>query len=359
MKIIVSADWHLNRQKFPNSTLRQQRGIDAFAKFTENYVSDYDLHVIAGDLFDTPNPSFKLVNSIAAILNSTKTKHIVIQGNHDFKEDALDSPLFTLSTWNDEHVTLINDAQRDNLIFISHHRDPEKWFACLEYNLTRQPYKLKEHSEIYIIAHQWFDCFCDFDVKEMISTDRLCEFLSRWWHDIHIISGHYHRGEEKHYPIEHENVHLYSVGIPLQQSFSDVGCKGIATVIDTDEGSVRYVDLDICDSEFKIASAESNIRECFITDPDNFELNESHFYKVNIDDDYKEAHCKGLIEKGYHIQPNYISQENIPDKLDREQVKKEYTKEDIISETVDELGGGDEKLKGKGVEILNDSEIPF
>jgi exonuclease SbcD len=89
MKILHTADWHLGRTLCQESLLEQQAALldqvfDAVIK------SQADVLVIAGDVFDRPNPKKDAVDLfdrfLARVYLKTKAAIVAIAGNHDAPE---------------------------------------------------------------------------------------------------------------------------------------------------------------------------------------------------------------------------------------------------------------------------------
>ena len=89
LKIIHTSDWHLGKLLEGNSRLEEQEQfIDEFVQKVEE--KDADLIIIAGDIYDSGNPSAKaewlFYNGIKRISNSGRRAILIIAGNHDSPE---------------------------------------------------------------------------------------------------------------------------------------------------------------------------------------------------------------------------------------------------------------------------------
>ena len=82
MKIIVSADWHINlrKKKIPHEW-QVNRYRELFNKIHE-LEKEADLHILAGDIFDT-KPDNEEVCLFLEFLNKTSIPTHIIPGNHE------------------------------------------------------------------------------------------------------------------------------------------------------------------------------------------------------------------------------------------------------------------------------------
>ncbi len=94
MKILHTADWHLGKKLDFISRIEEQREVleEICALADEHHV---DLVLVAGDLFDTFNPSVEatelLYKTLKKLTNNGQRPVIAIAGNHD-SPDRIDSP---------------------------------------------------------------------------------------------------------------------------------------------------------------------------------------------------------------------------------------------------------------------------
>jgi len=91
MKILLTADWHIKLgQKNVPKGWQEARYLDMFNKL--QYL-DYDVHILAGDIFDVPNPSLQEVALFIEFLETCIRPVYIITGNHEMltkKVSALD-----------------------------------------------------------------------------------------------------------------------------------------------------------------------------------------------------------------------------------------------------------------------------
>ena len=89
MRILHTSDWHLGRSLEHISRIEEQRGfIDCLVKIADE--EDVDLVLVAGDVYDTYNPSAAAEELFFEAMDRLSGKGgravIVIAGNHDNPE---------------------------------------------------------------------------------------------------------------------------------------------------------------------------------------------------------------------------------------------------------------------------------
>lgn len=94
MKVLHTSDWHLGKKLEGYSRIdEQQNFIDEIIHIANEKM--VDMAIIAGDIYDSPNPSFQAeklyFDAIKRLSNMGKRPVIVISGNHDSAEKLLAS----------------------------------------------------------------------------------------------------------------------------------------------------------------------------------------------------------------------------------------------------------------------------
>ena len=115
LKILATADWQLGKAFSAlgedAKTFRQQL-FDTAKDVMENYAPDYDMVVIAGDLFDSESAPFSLIEEVALMLADCKTPTYIIGGNHDNIGSGIPKALEDiLANLGAEHVTVMNEQR--------------------------------------------------------------------------------------------------------------------------------------------------------------------------------------------------------------------------------------------------------
>lgn len=86
MRILHTSDWHLGKRLYQHSRLAEQK---LFLKWLVKYIQSehIDVVIIAGDIFDTPNPPHEALEIyyqfLQNFLNSPEKEIYIIGGNHD------------------------------------------------------------------------------------------------------------------------------------------------------------------------------------------------------------------------------------------------------------------------------------
>ncbi len=107
MKILLTSDWHLEKKLYEKNLLAEQGKFftDTFLKLLQDIKPD--LLVMAGDIFDRPNPNLDALDLYEEILQQIydlKVKGIFILGNHDSRRASLHSKIL-----NKVHLYLVGD----------------------------------------------------------------------------------------------------------------------------------------------------------------------------------------------------------------------------------------------------------
>lgn len=89
MRFIHTSDWHLGKNLEGHSRIEEQKMFCSdFVKIVED--NDIDMVVIAGDIYDTANPSAEaeklFYSTVSKIAANGKRCVVVIAGNHDSPE---------------------------------------------------------------------------------------------------------------------------------------------------------------------------------------------------------------------------------------------------------------------------------
>jgi exonuclease SbcD len=119
MKFIHTADWHLGNTMHD---IDRTRETEAFLQWLKNEIEETNAQalVIAGDIFDVPNPSNSARNQyyrfLASLQGTSCTNVIVVGGNHD-SGYMLDAPSEALKFLNVNIVGTIAGRNLDDLIF--------------------------------------------------------------------------------------------------------------------------------------------------------------------------------------------------------------------------------------------------
>lgn len=115
LKILATADWQLGKafsSLGQNAKAFRQQLFDTAKDVMKNHAPDYDMVVIAGDLFDSESAPFSLIEEVAQMLAVCKTPTFIIGGNHDSIASGIPKALEdTLANLGAEHVTVMNEQR--------------------------------------------------------------------------------------------------------------------------------------------------------------------------------------------------------------------------------------------------------
>ncbi|WP_202081173.1 exonuclease subunit SbcD [Caldalkalibacillus salinus] len=262
MRILHTADWHLGKTLEGRSRLPEQK---AFLDELYDIVQEEDIDVVllAGDAFDTVNPSAVseqlFYESIARIADEGRVKVIVISGNHDHPDRlAAASPLA------EEHgITLVGKPVFQSYKFDIPKRDQQLHLAALPYPsesrlqelLVQSPHEelLQEQYQrrVRTIMEQLTANMTQDTVNMATShlfvaggassdSERPIEVGGAYTVDPsvfpdclqYVALGHLHRPQTMR---SHSHVTRYS-GSPLAYSFSETGYAKSVTIIDAQPG---------------------------------------------------------------------------------------------------------------------------
>ena len=142
MRIIHTADWHLGQTFYSFERANEHR---IFLEWLENILKERntDLLLIAGDIFDSPNPSAEAQRMLYGFLTKVTTesptlKVVITAGNHD-SAARLEAPNPLLSSFN-THVSGIVHYNNGEML----EQIPVK-IAVIKKNAGRSKIEIKEN----------------------------------------------------------------------------------------------------------------------------------------------------------------------------------------------------------------------
>ena len=305
MKIIHTADWHLGQTFYGHERYREHK---VFLDWLCNIISEkeIDLLLIAGDVFDSPNPSAEAQRMFYTFLTKVTTANeglqvIVTAGNHD-SAARLEAPMPMFNVFNTSVsgvVHFVNDEiEYDRMIvplknggcclavpYLRMHDLPESDSysegVALLYNELYNRAKERGHSPIVAMGHlqaSGAEVSVGDDMEyaiiggmEGINTKFANEGIA------YTALGHLHRAQRVG---GRENIR-YS-GAPLPMSFAERNNKQSVTMVVLDN-EVRNIEKIVFDAPIKLLSVPATFEpiEVLVKElaelPDG-ELNESSPY---------------------------------------------------------------------------------
>jgi DNA repair protein SbcD/Mre11 len=147
-KILHTSDWHLGKKLFKKDRIEEQK---LFLQWLIEYIqtNHIDLLLIAGDIFDSPNPPhsaiqlyFDFIQKIGAI---NETQILIIGGNHDSSQ-FLEAPAKILKRFNTHVIGQLRSSWSD------HYFEFEK--NNIKVGISALPYFRNYEIEAWIQNHQ-------------------------------------------------------------------------------------------------------------------------------------------------------------------------------------------------------------
>lgn len=126
LRVLHTSDWHLGKR------LYHQSRYDEFANFLDWLLdtinkNQVDILLVAGDIFDTMNPSNRaqeLYYQFLASINQSCCQHVVIiAGNHD-SPSLLEAPKTILQSLNIQVIGAVSDNPQDELLVLYNQQQP-------------------------------------------------------------------------------------------------------------------------------------------------------------------------------------------------------------------------------------------
>jgi exonuclease SbcD len=115
-KILHTSDWHLGKKLFKKDRIEEQR---LFIQWIIEYIQNnqIDLLLIAGDIFDSPNPPHSAIqlyfDFIQKLGEINQTQIVIIGGNHDSSQ-FLEAPAKILKRFNTHVVGQLRESWKDH-----------------------------------------------------------------------------------------------------------------------------------------------------------------------------------------------------------------------------------------------------
>ena len=320
MRILITADYHLTRKR-----LHYDYGLlDRIFAFLREEV-DPDIHVIAGDLLDSPSEArSSLINDFVSLLTKYFSKTYILSGNHDI--GAVENIVKTFSVLNSDKVVGVDFDH----LFIKECNSVKvalvPWLDCCNYDWIPM-------ADIFITHNSFKGDFGDFIVDYGWDPEL--------WGGI-IFDGHIHRAIE--------NNSVVYVGALLNHNFTYEKSIPGAVFVDIIDGNIEWNRVRLPDTmvkKFKTVNLEaisfrdfkskdqkvlSNLPSIIIGD-DVF-----HEYHVKVRYNGNGSTAKAIMslsdpEKGIYFYPDNISIDYRPvidaiveDNFSIEEYFKEYIK---------------------------------
>lgn len=282
MKLLHTSDWHLGKKLFKESRLEEQKYFLEWLTLTieQNQV---DTLVIAGDIFDSPNPPHDAVTLYFNFLEEISKKNIkiiIIGGNHD-SGLFLDAPKKILKDRNILVYGQINIIPEENIIYeedcgivlLPYFRNfelyqygnhfqiesnEEFYLESLQHFLESTFEKIKQKKYKLLFSHHLFGIYQASGSEVAIALSGVDSIPLELIKDFDYVGlGHIHRPQllKKSRPIVN-----YS-GSPIPMRFSETQYKKSVTLIElAEELNHKQIDIPNFRNLLSIEANEENFK---------------------------------------------------------------------------------------------------
>lgn len=267
MKILHTADWHIGQRFYGYDRQEEHR---YFLEWLKNTVTEQkiDVMMIAGDIFDSPNPSaesqqiyYRFLSSITSL--NPQLQIVIIAGNHDSaaRLEAPQSVLENLNIFirgtikrtsnNDMDLQhLIIPLQKDNITkawclavpFLRQGDLPQEQTLSSVYSLLSNIIEEKNTSRLPIIAmghlHVNGSSLCNDDKSERVVIGGLESVESHIFSSNlnYVALGHLHKPQ-----CVAKQTHIRYVGSPIPMSFSEKNYQHGVNVIHIENNAISNI----------------------------------------------------------------------------------------------------------------------
>lgn len=258
MKIGVFSDLHLGHRQY--GLVEREHDFYNHLQYCVQEINkeDCDMVIIAGDIFDKPNPSPESIHMYLKCINHLNCKVIAIKGNHTMllrdNHYAVDSLVADELT---KYYLLEDDEYKDSNVTIHGitYRGPSEYDNFIEVQKKLASNIHEGDSYNILVVHQAFKEFCGFTNEDLSIQD--IEYSP---YNV-IICGHIHGRfdtvlENGTYFIQPGSIER--LNIEEARNESSVG-KGFY-LIDTDSNKIEFHQVE-CERKFLTGSARLNNRE--------------------------------------------------------------------------------------------------
>ncbi|MFN3466446.1 MAG: exonuclease SbcCD subunit D [Candidatus Brocadiales bacterium] len=206
MKIIHIADTHLGFASF-NGIYNETRKEDVKRAFSEAVgralLFKPELFVHAGDLFDSPYPSYDIIlftiRELQRLLDAG-VRVIVVSGTHDTPKRATESHVFSLLEHFFGDSPFIHFIYKDNQVIV--HKSVD--ILCIPY--SRKPFTLTEQFGI-VVYHGGVEGLREYEGTERLLYDKAgnkCVLLGDYHKPLEIKKGWYYAGATERFTFNQE-----------------------------------------------------------------------------------------------------------------------------------------------------------
>lgn len=245
---LFTADVHMKRRTWTNSTLLQGDATAAFGKVCRDasYMAEGGI-IIGGDLFDSNRPTSQDLIDTADIIRGNFNSCYYISGNHDSVQppyleiirDTCDAPLFNLYALDTGIVD--GYAYNYSLFGINWTSSASDLYERIKDVVTNWRDRRQAGEKLYIVMHNTFQHLLGFDGAYEISIDMIKDICGD--DPIYFLVGHIHTRDTTVY--NSAGAYVHSPGSLYPLSSDKMGEHCYASLINLENAQIQDIPSDV------------------------------------------------------------------------------------------------------------------
>lgn len=248
--ILFTADCHMKRRTWTNSTLLKDDASAAFGKVVDAVArrEDLDSIVIGGDLFDSNRPTAQDLLTVKDILTGNFNACYYIRGNHDNCEPSYLEAITGSLEDDSFHLCRLDQAMypmASGVMMVGVEWSPsasEMWDA-ITHLVTKWRTNIR-HSKsdtLYVVLHCAFQHLLGFDGAYDFTVDMIKDLCGE--DKINFLVGHIHSRNTTIY--NSAGAYIHSPGSLYPLSTDKMGEPCYASYINLDTGAIEDISADV------------------------------------------------------------------------------------------------------------------
>lgn len=245
---LFTADVHMKRRTWTNSTLLQGDATAAFGKVCRDasYMATGGI-IIGGDLFDSNRPSSQDLIDVGDIIRGNFNSCYYISGNHDSVQpsyleafrDTGDTPDFCLQSL--DTMPLNGYAYNYTVAGINWMSSASDLYEKLKEVVAGWRSQRSENEKLYIVMHNSFQHLLGFDGSYELSIDMVKDLCGD--DPIYFLVGHIHTRDTTVY--NSAGAYVHSPGSLYPLSSDKMGEHCFATLINLENAHIQDIPSDV------------------------------------------------------------------------------------------------------------------